>query len=217
MSRSVCEPSETVTKTLFALSANVCAFSDPETGRGCEERLTDPSWSRVLARICHIRGCRPGSARYDSTMTPSQRNAFENLILLCPNHHALVDELEPARFTVEALTEMKQAAEGATTRSGQPWASDSDLETYARALLAQMRQLWRGAELEPAVEARRIRAGTTIEYAGQPVVIEDVRPYEQGDGVHLTFAEQVFDRHGTGVVGWDLAPGDLVTLWAEPS
>lgn len=80
------EPSVSVVKTLFAASQNLCAFSDIETGERCSERLTDPSWNRVRARICHIHGMLPGSARHDVAMTDEQRNSYENLILLCPNH-----------------------------------------------------------------------------------------------------------------------------------
>src|SRR3984957_2457586 len=97
-------PNDPTIKTLFAVSGNVCAFRDPE-GRlpACEEHLTDPEWKSVKARICHIAGRRPDSARHVEAMTDDQRAHFDNLILLCPTHHVLVDDLEPDRFTIESL------------------------------------------------------------------------------------------------------------------
>jgi hypothetical protein len=54
-------PGLTAVKTLFALSCNRCAHE------GCDERLTDPHWQRVNADVAHIRGEKPGAARYDPT------------------------------------------------------------------------------------------------------------------------------------------------------
>lgn len=85
-----------------------------------------------MARICHIAGRRPGSARYDDTMTDEDRNGFNNLILMCPSHHVLIDNLEPNRFTVAILQEMKaKALEANGPKMGsQGWATDSQLDRY---------------------------------------------------------------------------------------
>jgi hypothetical protein len=128
--------SESVVKTLFAWSGNRCAFIDPDNGRGCEEKLTDPAWPRVKARVSHIRGLNVGSARH-AELPPGELNAFENLILLCPNHHALVDDLEPERFPVDALEAMKARSMVDPAAAG--WApGDAELRRVARLLLAAM-------------------------------------------------------------------------------
>jgi hypothetical protein len=85
------KPSFVAVKALFALSCNRCAMS------ACDLRLADPQWKGVQADIAHIRGERPGSARYAPDMTDAERNSPENLILLCPNHHREIDLLRPAR------------------------------------------------------------------------------------------------------------------------
>ena len=101
--------SEPTLKRLFGLSMNVCAFRiDDEPA--CEERLIDADWKSVKARICHIRAQNKKGPRYDPDMTNAERYGFDNLILLCPNHHARIDDLEPDRFTVEELTRMKWEA-----------------------------------------------------------------------------------------------------------
>lgn len=122
--------SETVVKTLFAQSRNVCFY------KGCESVLTKPEWKRVNAEITHIRGERPGSARYDASMTEAERQAFENLMLLCPNHHKLIDQLEPDSpdHTVAALTKMKADHEGRAVVAGE-WADDSTLTRVALLLM----------------------------------------------------------------------------------
>ena len=125
------EPGVTTVKTLFGLSNNVCAFREPETNlAACEERLVDPKWKQVNASICHIRAARPGGPRYDITMTDEERGDFYNLILLCPNHHKLIDNLEPDRFTVQILQAMKEAS-----MSENIWASDDLISRATEALI----------------------------------------------------------------------------------
>jgi hypothetical protein len=86
-------PSLSVVKTLFALSGNICAFQDER--EACEQHLTNPAWKEVIADIAHIAGERPGSARFDPSMTDIERHSYENLMLLCPTHHRTIDRLGP--------------------------------------------------------------------------------------------------------------------------
>lgn len=88
-------------KRLFALSHNVCAFP------GCDQRIADARWPTVQAEICHIGGLNPGSARHDPELPEERLNAFENLLLLCPNHHRVIDELDPDAWPTERLLELK--------------------------------------------------------------------------------------------------------------
>ncbi len=119
-------------KTLFALSRNICAFTDVDSRRGCEERLTDPAWGRVKGQIAHIRGWLPGSARHDPDYESPHR--YENLILLCPNHHVEIDELEPEKYTVEVLEEMKLRSEGKGTNAEWVPTADASRKLYRQAL-----------------------------------------------------------------------------------
>lgn len=117
-----------VVKKLFALSRNRCAFPS------CEELLSKPEWPKVLAKICHICGLNPGSARHDPMMLERDCNDFPNLILLCPNHHDLIDELEPQRWTVEDLCDMKAAHEN--RRPGDvDWCTDDDAGAFVAKLV----------------------------------------------------------------------------------
>ena len=94
-------PGTTTIKTLFALSCNRCAYP------GCDQRLADPQWGGVRADIAHIRGEKPGAARYSPEMSEKDRNSVDNLMLLCPNHHREVDRLCPQDWPADRLMEIK--------------------------------------------------------------------------------------------------------------
>jgi hypothetical protein len=62
----------------------------------------------VVGRICHIRAARAGGPRYDATLSPAERHAFENLLLLCGPHHDTIDK-DATSWPVERLIEAKAA------------------------------------------------------------------------------------------------------------
>lgn len=90
-----------VVKELYAKSGNCCAFS------GCNEQLFEDA---NVGQICHIQGVNPGSARYNPDLPEEVVNSIDNLILLCSNHHKLIDEREDL-FPVKKLLEMKKTHE----------------------------------------------------------------------------------------------------------
>ncbi len=93
-------PERNAIKKLFALSGNECAFPK------CNNKIVDLEYGTVVGEIAHIKGRHKLAARYDPSQTESERNAFGNLILLCPEHHKIIDS-NPEKFTVERLTKMK--------------------------------------------------------------------------------------------------------------
>lgn len=131
--------SESVVKTLFALSRNVCSFIELDSGRACEEKLTDPRWKRVKAKIAHIRGLFPDSPRHDPWY--ENVNGFDNLLLVCPNHHTVIDDLEPDRYTVEVLEDMKDRSQNRADPAC-PWADDETLARLSGQLVLQTMSDW---------------------------------------------------------------------------
>lgn len=89
---------QTVIKSLYAKSGNRCAFP------GCHCVLV--SGETVIGEICHIEGLNPDSARYNPYLTNKQANSIDNLILLCSNHHNIIDQNSEV-YTVECLKKMK--------------------------------------------------------------------------------------------------------------
>ncbi|WP_342360574.1 HNH endonuclease [Terrarubrum flagellatum] len=97
-------------KLLWANAAGRCSFRD------CRLRLcTDQSQkiaNHTLGEMAHIRGERKGANRFDASQTDAERNSYDNLILLCPNHHTLIDkQANETKFSVEALHDMKSTHE----------------------------------------------------------------------------------------------------------
>lgn len=143
------KPGLTTIKTLFASSCNRCAYP------GCDLRLTDPAWGGVKADIAHIRGEKPGAARYAPEMTEDERIAIDNLMLLCPNHHREIDRLDPLNWPADRLMQLKAEHEAGCEQK--QWASEGHLEHFA-SLLASM-EVTEGVGIAAAKPRLMIRDG----------------------------------------------------------
>lgn len=106
-------PSVKTIKRLCIVSGNLCAFPK------CRITLVEQLSGKVTGRVCHIKGSQPGGPRYDASQTDEQRHGFDNLLLLCPIHHDVVDD-DPDAYTVERLTKMKADHEAAHAGGQEP-------------------------------------------------------------------------------------------------
>ena len=120
-------PSVTTAKRLFAVSGNRCAH------RQCKRALVDEDTGVVTGVICHIKAASPKGPRYDARQTDKQRHAFENLLLMCADHHKVIDS-RPRYWTVDRLQELKLDHEAGLGR--QP--SEALTSDQARQLLANV-------------------------------------------------------------------------------
>jgi hypothetical protein len=119
-------PSQRTVKRLFAVSGNRCAFPNCRTGIVNQET--------ILGEICHIKSARPNGPRYDALQSADERHGYDNLILLCANHHTVIDDDEEA-YTVERLAKMKREHEASA-----PPLSDDDANAGA-ALIVSVAQM----------------------------------------------------------------------------
>jgi hypothetical protein len=93
--------------TLWTRAYGICSFPD------CERELIQGSTdARTRGHIAHIVASRDAGPRGDPSFPPERRNRYDNLILLCPNHHTEIDG-EPENYDLETLREMKRAHEAA--------------------------------------------------------------------------------------------------------
>lgn len=98
-------------KLLWSNAAGRCSFP------GCDKRLSVVEQASdiapyTLGEMAHIKGKNPGSNRYDANQTNDERDSYQNLILLCPNHHTEIDKPEnEVRFPTEWLLNAKAAHE----------------------------------------------------------------------------------------------------------
>lgn len=121
-------------KVLFALSGNQCA--EPN----CIQRVILPPKEGaeflVLGKIAHIYAFSERGPRGKVGLTPKQRNAVDNLLLLCPNHHDEVDG-QHERFPATLLLEWKARQEAKATEDLTRSISDlgfAELEVAAQAV-----------------------------------------------------------------------------------
>lgn len=98
-------------KHLCLKSGNRCALPDCRKELVVDAKNGDPA--SLVTQIAHIKGEKPGknnkraSARYDANMNNKERNSYDNLILLCPSCHKIVDG-QPQTYTVEILQKIKK-------------------------------------------------------------------------------------------------------------
>lgn len=105
-------PSLKTIKTLFAKSGNRCAFPR------CESPIIEGSGT-VVGQICHINARNSKGPRYNSNMSAKEINDLGNLILLCANHHQVIDD-NPAVYISDLLIEMKKIHESRYERELTP-------------------------------------------------------------------------------------------------
>ena len=91
-------------RILFQKSGNRCAFP------GCKKVLVHPEsdWDDpvVLSEVAHIVARSPDGPRGEHYLPLEDRDKYDNLILLCEEHHHIVDS-QPHTYTVERLRQMK--------------------------------------------------------------------------------------------------------------
>lgn len=98
---------------------------------------TDADRVSLIGEMAHIVGHSNQGPRPDGAFPSEQRNKYENLILLCPSHHAMVDK-QDSTYTVEGLRKIKDDHErwvSDQTRSAVPGVGFSELDTVTKALV----------------------------------------------------------------------------------
>jgi len=93
---------------LFARSGNQCAFP------GCIHPLVNEK-QKFIGQVCHIEAAMPDGERYNPKQTDEERRSYENLLILCYQHHIETDEVD--EFPIELMKEIKQNHEAFFAKS----------------------------------------------------------------------------------------------------
>jgi nucleoside phosphorylase/tetratricopeptide (TPR) repeat protein len=93
-------PSPKTVKILYAASGGICAFP------GCNTRLVDSTSGALLGEMCHIAAASKGGPRFNPALSDSDLSEKDNLIILCPTHHSLIDQ-DPHNYSADKLRQMK--------------------------------------------------------------------------------------------------------------
>lgn len=114
-------------KKLFLSAPNRCSFPK------CTTPLIDQA-GHVLAQICHIKGEKPSAARYDSNQSETERNLFDNLILMCSVHHKVIDDDEEA-YSVDRLMALKDKHNKLSDEKGKEISDEQAKEAIENAVI----------------------------------------------------------------------------------
>lgn len=130
-------------KILWSAAGGRCAFP------GCWIRLcyheARGATPYTLGEMAHICGDKLGANRHDPSQSDVERDDYQNLILLCPTHHTLIDRKEnEVVYTVAALHEMKTEHELQVLRrmDQDPMPTKADIARFILPLLEENRQSW---------------------------------------------------------------------------
>ena len=93
---------------IWGRSGNMCAFPKCKKILVIDKTSTDdPS---VIGEEAHIVAQKNNGPRGMSSLTPEQRDKYDNLILLCSVHHKIIDD-QANEYTIEKLHQYKDAHE----------------------------------------------------------------------------------------------------------
>lgn len=99
---------KSVVTTLAKRAANRC--SSPECGAITSGPTDNPDGSVNVGEAAHIYGAHPGSARYEPSMSSTDRSSISNAIWLCSNCHKLIDD-DPNKYPAGLLFEWQREHE----------------------------------------------------------------------------------------------------------
>jgi hypothetical protein len=130
-------------KLLWSNAAGRCSFP------GCDKRLSVEQAADTapftLGEMAHIKGKNPGSNRYDCNQNDDERDLYQNLVLLCPNHHTEIDKPETEiKYSVEWLIEIKSNHEQwvISMLTTEKIVTIDQLKNHISRLLADNHQAW---------------------------------------------------------------------------
>ncbi len=105
--RSRPKPTAQQLKVLWGIGA-ICAR--PGCGKRLVEEATEHDSAAVIGKMAHIKAFSPDGPRHDPSLSPAEVNSADNIILLCPTDHDIVDAQE-STYTVEELHDWKRKQE----------------------------------------------------------------------------------------------------------
>lgn len=106
--------SEKEVKLLWGRAAERCAFPDCRKVLSKTPETASPGYP--LGKQAHIVSHAPGGVRDDPALTQAERDSYANLILVCAEHHDVMDH-EPDVYTIAKLHEIKTQHELWVTES----------------------------------------------------------------------------------------------------
>lgn len=90
-------------RRLDTLSGNQCAMPN------CTKPLIAEDGISIISKICHIEAASKNGPRWNPNMNDDDRRHYSNLILLCDEHHVIIDNRENENsYSTELLQKWKR-------------------------------------------------------------------------------------------------------------
>lgn len=93
-------------KILWGKAAGICSMPDCRKKLVADASEAVSSKAILLGENCHIVAESEGGPRGESDLCETDRNRYPNLILLCANHHTIIDQ-DPSSWSIEKLHQIK--------------------------------------------------------------------------------------------------------------
>lgn len=161
------DPTPKTKNRLFALSGNKCAFPD------CDVIFVSTENESNISNICHIEAAEEGGERYNPNSNDEERRSFENLILLCPNHHKVTDDVQT--YTVGVLRAMKRTHEAKMLKPSELQKNPSALNDIIKLIGGKLFDLQTNDVQTAPNPQEKIQYNNVIRYKA---VIEEYRVYQ---------------------------------------
>ncbi|KEZ64708.1 hypothetical protein AAY86_10595 [Pseudomonas amygdali pv. tabaci str. ATCC 11528] len=92
-------PTRDTLRELYLKSGNRCAFPK------CRKTIFNAS-GNFVGQVCHIEAAEPGGERFNKDQTNELRRGFDNLMLMCYEHHIETNKVD--LYSVAAMKKMKK-------------------------------------------------------------------------------------------------------------
>lgn len=91
-------PTFSTKRQLYILSGNECAYPN------CPHKMLD-EYDHFIGQICHIEAAEINGQRFNPKQTNEQRRQISNLMLMCPTHHTVTNNV--IQYPVDKLKRLK--------------------------------------------------------------------------------------------------------------
>ncbi|EJM03813.1 hypothetical protein PMI18_01509 [Pseudomonas sp. GM102] len=152
-------PTTDTLRRLYTLSGNQCAFP------GCLHPMFNGE-GNFVGQICHIEAALTGGERFNELASNEQRRSFQNLMLMCYDHHIETNKTEI--YSSEILKKIKENHEG-------PYA---DIDKFIRSMQSSILDVTSGFQTSKVLSLKNLYLGVyESDSRDQAEINEDVKAF----------------------------------------
>ena len=130
-------------KVLWSRAAGRCSYPECRIDLILPGNKSDPV--ATIGEMAHIHACSKAGPRFDPNI--SKVNGYDNLILLCSTHHAMIDK-QPKSYPAEILKEWK--------KNHEKWVNEKLTEKFGSISFIELEKTVKGILAEPVSPAENL-------------------------------------------------------------